>query len=146
MEDLWHYLKTLRKPIVLYGMGNGADMVLSVCEQYGIKISGVFASEGFVRKKTFHGMPVTDYSSAKEQFGDMAVLLCFGTALPEVIKNIKRIGSECELYAPDVPVCGDTLFCREYYERRKPEFDSIREMLADEKSKRVFDGIIAFKL
>ena len=146
MKDIWNYLRELKKPIVLYGTGNGADKMLSVCEKYGIRVSGVFSSDSFVRKKVFRGMPVTDYKTACQEFGDMAVLLCFGTSRGEVIENIKRIAAECELYAPDVPVCGDTLFCREYYERRKPEFDSIREMLADEKSKRVFDGIIAFKL
>ena len=66
MKDLWNYLKETEKPIVLYGMGNGADLIISASKKYGIKISGVFASDGFVRQKHFHGMPVTDYKTAKD--------------------------------------------------------------------------------
>lgn len=146
MKDIWNYLKSTEKPVVLYGMGNGADKIISVCQKYGIKISGVFSSDGFVRKKTFHGMPVTDYKTAKEMFGDMIVLLCFGTALPEVISNINNIAKENELYAPDVPVYGDTLFCAEYYSDKKTEFDYIYNLLADEISKKVFSNIINYKL
>ena len=69
MKDLWNYLKEANKPIVLYGMGNGADKIISVLNRYGIKISGVFASDGFVRQKVFHGFNVTDYKTAKETFG-----------------------------------------------------------------------------
>jgi hypothetical protein len=29
-EDLWSYLARQNKPIVIYGMGNGADKVLGV--------------------------------------------------------------------------------------------------------------------
>ena len=146
MKDIWETLEVTKKPVVLYGMGNGADKIISVCEKYGIKISGVFASDSFVRPKTFHGMCVTDYSTAKNAFGDMTVLLCFGTSLPEVIENIKRIANETELYAPDVPVWGDTLFCREYYEQRKSEFDEIYTRLADGTSRKVFENLIKYKL
>ena len=94
MKDLWTVLKETDKPIVLYGMGNGADKIISVLNRYDIKISGVFASDGFVRPKVFHGFAVTDYKTAKETFGDMVVLVCFGSSLPDVIANIKRIAEE----------------------------------------------------
>ena len=77
--DLWNYLKQTKKPIVLYGMGNGADKIISVLNRYDIKVAGVFASDGFVREKYFHGFKVTDYKTAKETFGDMVVLVCFGS-------------------------------------------------------------------
>ena len=28
--DLWDYLKAVKKPILIYGMGNGADKIISV--------------------------------------------------------------------------------------------------------------------
>ncbi len=146
MKDIWNYLKKLEKPIVLYGMGNGADKIISVCEMYGIKISGVFSSDSFVRSKIFHGMPVTSYKTAKSSFPDMTVLLSFGTHLCDVIDNIKRIAGECELLAPDVPVYGEELFCAEYYEKRKSEFDAAYNILADEQSKKVFQNTVNYKL
>lgn len=146
MIDLWNYLKNTSKPIVLYGMGNGADKILSVLDRYGVKVSGIFVSDGFVRQKTFHGFRIYDYSSARAEFGDMIVLLCFGTALSDVIGNIKRIASECELYAPDVAVYGDTLFNMEYAKANKKELEFVYERLADETSKLVFKNTVMYKL
>ncbi len=144
--DLWQYLKQTKKPIVLYGMGNGADKIISVLNMYGIRISGVFASDGFVRQKIFHGFCVTDYKTAKEMFGDMVVLVCFGSALPDVIANIKKIAHEQELYAPDVPVYGDVLFNIDYVRKNKEHFEWVYNNLADETSKKVFECSVMYKL
>ncbi len=144
--DLWNYLKQTQKPIVLYGMGNGADKIISVLNRYDIKISGVFASDGFVRQKMFHGFKVTDYKTAKETFGDMIVLVCFGSSLPHVIANIKRIAAEQELYAPDVPVYGDVLFNMEYVKQNKERLQWVYNHLADDTSKKVFENAVMYKL
>ncbi len=144
--DLWQHLKQTQKPIVLYGMGNGADKIISVLNRYDIKVSGVFASDGFVREKIFHGFKVTDYKTAKETFGDMVVLVCFGSALPDVIENIKRIATEQELYAPDVPVYGDVLFNEEYAKQNKGKLEWVYNRLADDTSKKVFRCAVMYKL
>ena len=144
--DLWNYLKETQKPIVLYGMGNGADKIISVLNRYNIKISGVFASDGFVREKVFHGFKVTDYKTAKDNFGDMIVLVCFGSSLPEVIANIKRIAAEQELYAPDVAVYGNILFNEDYVRQNKEQLEWVYNRLADETSKKVFECAVMYKL
>lgn len=146
MKDLWNHLKQAKKPIVLYGMGNGADKIISVLNKYDIKISGVFASDGFVRQKVFHGFNVTDYKTAKNTFGDMIVLVCFGSSLPDVIANIKRIATEQELYAPDVPVYGDTLFNMDYAIANRMRLENIYNRLADDTSKKVFECAVMYKL
>lgn len=144
--DLWEYLKSANKPIVLYGMGNGADKIIAVLDSFGIKYSGVFATDGFVRDKYFHGFKLASYSELKEKFGDMIVLVCFGSARPEVMENIKRIASEQELYAPDVPVYGDGLFTKEYAESRRTELEYVYGRLTDNKSKQTFLNVIKYKI
>lgn len=146
MIDLWEYLKTADKPIVLYGMGNGADKIISVLESYGIKYSGVFATDGFVRDKYFHGMKLTSYGKLKEKYRNMIVLVCFGSARPEVIENIKRIAAEQELYAPDVPVYGGGLFTKEYAKNHRAELEYVYSRLADEKSRETFKNVIEYKI
>ena len=146
MKDLWNYLSETQKPIVLYGMGDGADKVIRVLDNKGIKVSGVFASDTFVRNKTFRGFKVTNYLTAKELFPDMIVLLCFGTALPDVIDNIKNIANECELYAPDVPVAGGDVFDTAYYVLNEDKINAARKVLADSASIKTFDNIIEYKL
>ncbi|MBO5321599.1 MAG: FkbM family methyltransferase [Clostridia bacterium] len=144
--DLWEYLKSAEKPIVLYGMGNGADKIIRVLERKGIAFSGVFASDGFVKPKLFHGMPIESYATLKERFGEMIVLLCFGTHLPEVMENIKKIAREQELYAPDVPVVGEGLFDSELCLHIKDKLKEVYSLLADEKSKQTFENIIKYRL
>lgn len=147
-KDLWTYLQKSDKKILMYGMGNGADKILSVCERYGIEISDFFASDGFVRGHLFHGKRVLSYSEAKEKYGseNMIILLSFASSLPDVMENIYRISSECELYAPDVPVCGDNLFNYEFYTENKEKFDQTEALLCDERSKEVFRSVVSYKL
>lgn len=144
--ELWEYLEKTQKPIVLYGMGNGADKIINVLNEKNITFEGVFASDGFVRDKTFHGMKITSYREQKEKFGDMIVLLCFGSERAEVIENVKRISAEQELYAPDVPVVGNTLFDREYLQKNKDEFQKVYDLLADDLSRKTFENVINYKL
>jgi len=145
-RDLWEYLALTDRPIVLYGTGNGADKILNELEKRGIRVAGVFASDGFVRSRTFRGFEVKSYSGIKEEYPDMIVLFCFGSSRPEVMENVSRIASENEFYAPDVPVYGDNLFDRRFYEENKESLMKVREMLADEWSVKVFDDIISYKL
>ena len=56
--DMWQTLAATDKHIVMYGMGNGADKILAVCEKYGIVVKDFFASDGFVRGQHFHGKRV----------------------------------------------------------------------------------------
>lgn len=144
--DLWHYLKTVKNPIVLYGMGNGADKIINVLKDFGVEISGVFATDGFVRDKYFHGFKLSSYSQLKECFGQMTVLLCFGSSRPEVLENIKRISAEQELLAPDVPVYGGGLFTAEYARENREALTRVCSRLADCKSRETFENIIRYKL
>lgn len=144
--DLWQYLSRTDKPILLYGMGNGADKILRVCERYGIEISDFFASDGFVRGHSFHGKVVLSYSEAKAKYGSFIVLLSFASSLPDVLATIRRVASENELYAPDVPVFGDNLFNLEFFREHQKEFEDAYDLLADEKSRKTFVNVIQYKL
>ena len=145
-KELWSYLKTAQKPIVLYGMGNGADKIINTLNYFGIEFQGVFASDGFVRNKLFHSHKISSYNELKQKFGDMIVLLCFGSSLPDVIENIKKIANEQELYAPEVPVIGGGLFTKEYFEENKANFDFVYSRLTDETSKKTYENILKYKL
>ena len=144
--DVWTNLKNANKPILLYGMGDGADKVIAACDSKDIKISGVFASDGFSKNKCFHGFNVTDYSTAKETFGNFIVLMSFASSRQEVIDNVIRISEESELYCPDVPVFGDGLFDLNYVFKNFPNFQMVYNLLSDEKSKENYVNLILGKL
>ena len=145
-KELWEYLKNADKPIVLYGMGNGADKIIAVLKEKGIDFKGVFSSAGFKKDKYFHGFKVSSFEELKKEFGDMIVLLCFGSDRPEVIENVKRIAKTTEIYAPEVPVIGGGLFDKEYFNKNQKRFQMIYDRLADDLSKKTFQNTINYKL
>ncbi len=146
MKDLWQYLKETDKPIVFYGMGNGADKIYRILNRLGKQPDGVFATDGFVRPKTVYGKVLTTLSETEKQFKDFIVLLCFGSSRDDVIENVKLISEKHELYAPDVPVYGDSLFDKSFYEDNKSRLDSVYGMLYDEQSRKTFLNTVNYKL
>ena len=149
-QDLWEYLAGERRPIVLYGTGDGADKIIAVLEKYGLKdlMAAVFASDGFVRDRMFHGFKVMSYDEcckalASENF---IVLVCFGSSRPEVLSRVFEIASERELYVPDVPVYGNILFNRDFYEANAGSMEEVLEHMADEASRRCFTDYVNYKL
>lgn len=144
--DLWQYLVNTNKDILLYGMGDGADKILDVCEKKNIKVCGVFASDGFAKNKVFRSFTVTDYSSAKEKFSDFIVLVSFATSRDEVLENIFKIADENELYVPDVPVFGEGLFDKSYVLQNIEKFERVYNLLSDELSKRNYINLILGKM
>ena len=147
-KDLWSYLKKTNKSVVMYGMGNGADKILDVCSARGIEISDFFASDGFVRGHSFHSKRVLSFSEAKAKYGaeNMIVLLSFASSLPSVIDTIRAVAAECELYAPDVPVCEGRLFDLEFARENADKIRAAYGMLADGESKKIFENVIFYKL
>jgi FkbM family methyltransferase len=145
--DLWKMLAATEKTVVMYGMGNGADKILAVCEKYGVTVADFFASDGFVRGQSFHGKVVLSFSDVKEKYGaeNIIVLVSFASSLPDVMAQIGAVAAECETYVPDVPVRGETLFCEEYYEENREDIEKALSLLADERSREVFSGVLEFR-
>ncbi|MBQ9116182.1 MAG: FkbM family methyltransferase [Clostridia bacterium] len=147
-NDLWEYLKKTNKTVVMYGMGNGADKILSVCDRHGIAVADFFASDGFVRGHSFHGKRVLSYSETKDKYGaeNIIVLLSFASSLPEVMATIRRVAEECELYAPDVPVCEGRVFDLPFAKENAHSIRRAYELMEDEESRRIFENTVLYKL
>ncbi len=147
VRDLWDTLRAEKRDILLYGMGNGADKLLAVMQERGIPVAGVFASDGFVRGHSFHGMRVRSFSEVCETYAadECVVLLAFGSSRPEVLSLFDRVAERYPLFVPDLPVCGDTLFDAAFYKAHKEAFVRARALLCDEASRTLFDRVVACK-
>lgn len=145
-KDLWDKLKDTRLPIVMYGMGNGADKILAVLADRGIAVSDFFASDGFVRGHLFHGKRVLSFEEIGEKYENFLILLAFGSSLDSVTAYIRALAARYPLFAPDVPVCGGELFDGEFFRKNRAFFEEARALLADERSRQVFDDVISYKL
>ncbi len=144
--ELWRRLASADRPILLYGMGNGADKILRICEARHIPIADTFASDGFVRGHEFHGKRVLSYGEAKQRYKDFIVLLSFATSRPEVLDTISRVAAEQTLFAPDVPVFGDTLFDMAFFRENENRLDRVMALLADEASRHTLRSVVDYKL
>lgn len=134
------------KPVVLYGMGSGADKILSQLDSLGVKPSAVFASDDFARGTLFHGYKVSTLSQLEEHFGNMLILLAFGTSLPDVMKRIDDISARHELIAPEVSVIGSGAFEKSVFFERIDEAEHAFSLLSDDISRQTFELLTAYKI
>jgi len=145
--SLWDVLPEEKRPIFLYGTGNGGDKILDVCRTRNIPVRGVFASDGFVRNRTFRDMPVRSYSDVRSEYGDdIVILLAFGTTLPDVTAFIDRLDLCHTLYIPEVPLYGGPLFDASVFAGYREELECLRSLLADSFSGDLLDDAILFRL
>ena len=145
-SDLWTYLRSANLPIVLYGMGNGADKLIAQLSARGLEVSDFFASDGFVRGHSFHGKTVLTFDEILAKYEDFVVLLSFGSSLPELLERFESLSRRCRFFVPELPIAGETLFTADYYESVKDRLDAVRALLADDRSREVFDAIIDYRL
>lgn len=146
-QSLWDHLAAADKPIFLYGTGNGGDKIIAALERYHVRLTGVFASDGFVRDRYFHEWKVRSYSDIREEYGDdIIVLLAFGTTLPDVQAFIEELHVRHELIIPDVPLYGGELFDGNYFDEHRELLDTAENLLADEESRCLFRDAVCFRL
>lgn len=147
--SVWQRLKETDKPIVMYGMGDGAEKIMNVMDGLGIKPAEFMASDEFVRGHSFLGYQVRRLSEIEEMYKDFIVVVCFGSCLPDVMEKIYALAQRYELYAPDVPVVSEgdiTVFDEQYVNANEKKIDRARRLLADDFSRKVFDGIIDYRI
>ena len=145
--DMWDTLARESRPIVVYGMGNGADKLAARFEKYGIAIADFFASDGFVRGHSFRGKRVLSFSEVKERYTDFVIVLSFASNKPDVLDMLWEMSQEYEMYVPDMPIADEgEYFDREFYNAHYHELLEALDALADADSKSLFCATVNYKL
>jgi len=145
LTSVWDFFKNTDKPIILYGMGDGADKVLNHFDTLGIRAYGVMASDDFVRYQQFRGFTVKKLSDFEAELDDFVIALCFASQLPEVMENIENIANKHTLLVPSVPVFGENIFDEEVYKDNEKAIVRAYELLSDDLSRQVYADIIRFQ-
>ncbi|MBR4907820.1 MAG: FkbM family methyltransferase [Acidaminococcaceae bacterium] len=146
-NTVWEYLKTAKKPVVLYGTGDGADKILARLAAEGITVSAVFASDEFVRGQQFHGFTVRRYSELLSLKENVIVLIAFASQLPEMLERFQDLEQVHETYAPHVPIFnGDETVTPEWIGKYAEELQAVYDRLADEESRKVFADILNYRI
>ena len=146
-QSVWTRLQAEARPIVLYGMGDGADKILDRFEALGITAAGEFASDEFVRGHSFRGFRVHKLSEIIGQFGeDIAIVIAFASQRPEVLEKMYGLDARFDVVAPDVPVVPGPVFDEAFVRAHQEEMEQAYALMADEQSRRVFLDTVRFKL
>ena len=146
-RTLWEYLKTAGKPIVLYGTGDGADKIIACLEAEGLGVSGIYASDEFVRGQQFHGFTVGKYSELLNRKEPVIALICFASELPEQMDRFYKLARVHETYAPHVPVFpGDETVTAAWINKYEEELQLVYDRLADEDSRNVFASVLNYRI
>lgn len=145
-SDLWQELSSSDRPILVYGMGNGADKLTQRLLERGLAVADYFASDGFVRGQSFRGSRVLSRAEALSKYDAPIVLLAFASSRPEVLSMLYGLDAELRLYMPDLPVCGEQTFDLAFYRAHLSEIRETAAMLADEQSLRILDRVLRYKL
>lgn len=145
-KNVWTSLAETDLPIILYGMGNGADMVMDKMAEIGITPDGIFASDEFVRGHSFRGFRVMKYAEVCEKYKDFVIVMCFAVHDEATLEKVRRMSEKHTLYAPNVPIVDDGVFTREYIEEHDAEFDAAYALLSDDFSRKSYVDILNFKV
>jgi len=146
MTFLWEMLKHTALPVVIYGMGDGADKLFLRCEEFGVPVADIFASDEYVRGHVFRGYKVLKYSEVCEKYEDFIILLAFAAFEDALMAKITRYAHEHPLYAPDLPLFGGEILTPEWVKAHADELRLAYDLLADEQSKTVFETVLRYKL
>ena len=146
MTYLWDMLRETQLPVVIYGMGDGADKLFLRCEQFGVTVADIFASDEYVRGHTFRGYRVLKYSEVCEKYDDFIILLAFAAFEDELMAKITRYAHEHPLYAPDLPLFGGEILTPDWVKEHADDLRTAYSILADEQSKTVFETVLRYKL
>ena len=147
-KSVWERMRECAKPLVLYGMGNGADKILDWCEENQVKVQGVFASDEFVRGQQFRGFTVERYDALKERLGEeLLVVIAFASERPEVLQRFAELDAEQEVVAPHLPLFEEEeMVSSAWLQRYEAELQAAYDLLADDRSREVFSATLNYKL
>jgi FkbM family methyltransferase len=144
---VWDSLKQTDKPIVLYGMGNGADRILDKCQAEGIPVAGLFASDEFVRGQSFRGYKVHTYQEALSQWGNFVLVIAFASEDPVILKRFFTLAQSHETYAPHVALfANDEIVSPQWLVQHEERLQKIYDSWADDQSRAVMADILNYKI
>ncbi|MBR6563201.1 MAG: FkbM family methyltransferase [Clostridia bacterium] len=138
-------LKSETRPILLYGMGNGAEKIYSHLLKNGIEIKGVVASDGFVRDQQFLGFTVKSISEYASVYGELCLVLCFGLE-GEKSHFLSELAEKHTLISPNLPVFGDGVFDKAYMLENAEKLERLYSILEDDISKELFVRLLKYNI
>ena len=152
-DSVWRRMADCPLPLVMYGTGDGADRICDMLNHFGREPAAFFASEERVRPgRIFRGKPIKSYNEVCRDFPEFAVVLGFGSDLPDVVLRINDLSRRHKLFVPEIALSpdsedpGNDIFTSKTALKYRNEISACRALWADSQSRRLFDAILRFRI
>lgn len=143
MNDVFDTIKAHKGKRFIYGTGDGADKLLDYLMSNGIEVHGVCVSDDFYKERIFRGMKVLPISVATKENDLPLFMMAFGVKETD---KIYKLSKEINLIYPEMPVCDTPPFTKKTVLKNEEKIKKAYSLLADEKSRHVYENIIQFRL
>ena len=138
-------IKLSKKPVAIYGMGDGAEKIAKYLNANGINISCVFASDGFVRGQSFMGMKVMTLAQIKEALGNFIIITAFALE-GDNVRLFYELAGKHTLYAPNLPPYGEGCADERWINDHISKVEAVRCLFSDDVSRKIYDSLIQFNI
>ena len=137
-------LRAEKRPIYLYGTGDGAEKINAYLLSNGIAPEGVVASDGFVRGQSFSGFKVGRIADAAAKRGALCLVLCFGLEeeAEDVLAPLEAAGHR--VVSPDLPLFGSEVRDGAFMLENAEKLERVYSLLADGLSKEIFVSLLKY--
>lgn len=145
LVPLYQALKEEKRPVFLYGMGNGAEKIYAYLREKGVEIKGIVASDGFLRGQSFLGYDVISVSQAETLFGSLCLVICFGLE-GEKSRFLQEIAKKHRIVSPNLPVFGDVVCDKDYILENIEKFQRVYNLFEDDTSREIFLNLLKYNV
>ena len=144
----WERIKNSGLPVFIYGMGDGCLKLMREFDKYGIAVSGIFASDEFVRGHSFWGHLVHKLSEVENALGcgNFIIAMAFAAGYDSLIRQIDEIAQRNILIVPDTDVIGVGAFTKKTLSDNIESIEKVYSLLADDKSRQVYVNVLKYKI
>lgn len=143
MEERIALIKSHHAPIVFWGTGEKAKGTVPTLQHYGLHPVCFCDSDQKKWGSRFFDTEILSPEKAKELYPNAVYVICVWVGhYEEIVKEL----SGCVCYHCNYPFKTDTSFLTITDDSQKERLNAMREMLADEESKELFQLVLNYKL
>ncbi|MDL2287533.1 FkbM family methyltransferase [Eubacteriales bacterium OttesenSCG-928-G02] len=137
LKSFIEIIKENPKPVLIYGMGNGAEKIIKYLETNDIQITDIFASDEFVRGQCFLNYKVKTFKEAEKLYTDFYIVSAFALE-GDKAELLFKISEKYKLFAPNLPPFDNACIDKKFIKNNIERLERLYNNLSDELSKNLF--------
>ena len=147
-EKLLWELPKQEKAIIFWGCGNSMRLIKKELQERGVVPTAYCENNPNIIGKSIDNVPVLSYDEVRAQYKEYIIVLtvAINNAVP-IVEQLKKAGEKNPIYHIEHPFKVENVFL-EYSDVKDKfhEYEKMFDILQDERSKKIFQELINFKI